>query len=115
MEKEKEERGKEVMSMRNAKDELFKHLIDKSPVKWIEIEFKTGYGENEKKIFEGDFNDVIDGLDFEYDASFGLQWLYGTIWYEDGTWSKRKEYDGSEWWEHHKCPSLPNGYYKREN
>jgi len=47
-------------------------------------------------------------LDIEYDAGYGGQRLYGTIWYKDGTWSDRGEYDGSEWWVYQKAPDLPD-------
>lgn len=30
-----------------------------------------------------------------------------TIWYDDGSWSERGEYDGSEWWERKTCPEIP--------
>lgn len=60
---------------------------------------------------------LITFLDREYNDGYGGQELYGTIWYQDGTWSTRGEYDGSEWWQHHTCPPLPskmpdNGAYK---
>lgn len=43
----------------------------------------------------------------DYDSGYGTQYLYGTIWYTDGSWSKRQEYDGCEWWEHFSCPEIP--------
>jgi hypothetical protein len=46
------------------------------------------------------WNSILNWLDFDYDSGFGGQVLEGNIWYNDGTWSKRGEYDGSEWWEH---------------
>lgn len=49
----------------------------------------------------------LRSLNFEYDNGYGGQELYGTIWYDDGSWSERGEYDGSEWWEHKKCPEYP--------
>ena len=41
-------------------------------------------------------------------SGYGGQELFGTIWYEDGTWSDRGEYDGSEWWNYNKCPDIPD-------
>ena len=55
-----------------------------------------------------EYNAFIESLDFEYDNGYGGQELFGTIWYTDGTWSDRGEYDGSEWWEHHECPTIPD-------
>lgn len=48
-----------------------------------------GFTEEEKKQF-------MESLNFEYDAGYGSQKLFGTIWYDDGTFSERSEYDGSE-------------------
>lgn len=53
-----------------------------------------------------DFAEFLKKLDYEYDSGYGGQNLYGTIWYEDGTWSSRGEYDGSEWWEFNQCPEI---------
>jgi len=54
-----------------------------------------------------EFDQFLQSLDFEYDSGYGGQKLYGNIWYNDGTWSDRGEYDGSEWWEHQSCPPIP--------
>lgn len=49
----------------------------------------------------------LNQIDFEYEDNFGSQMLYGTIWFEDGTWVIREEYDGSEWWKHVTKPAIP--------
>lgn len=54
-----------------------------------------------------DLEDFLEKIDFEYDDGYGGQELYGTIWYIDGTWSSRVEYDGSEWWNYYSCPNIP--------
>jgi len=66
----------------------------------IVIRLLDQYGGDEYLAF-------LKALDFEYDNGFGGQELYGTIWFTDGTWAERGEYDGSEWWEHHKKPNIP--------
>jgi hypothetical protein len=33
------------------------------------------------------------------------------IWFKDGSWATRGEYDGSEWWEYHKLPQVPTYLY----
>ena len=53
-------------------------------------------------------------LDFTYDDGFGGQQLDGQIWFKDGTWADRGEYDGSEWWQYHKCPQVPTFLYPFE-
>lgn len=30
------------------------------------------------------------------------------IWFKDGTWGERYEYDGAECWEYKKCPPVPD-------
>jgi hypothetical protein len=56
---------------------------------------------------EVDLNRFLAELDFEYDHSFGGQRLFGLIWFTDGSWMERGEYDGSEWWEYKKMPRIP--------
>lgn len=49
----------------------------------------------------------LQSLDFNYDDGYGLQKIEGNIWYQDGTWSDRGEYDGSEWWQYQSVPEIP--------
>ena len=46
-------------------------------------------------------------LDRNYDSGYGSQCLFGTLWFADGSWATRGEYDGSEWWTINKLPKLP--------
>ena len=46
-------------------------------------------------------------MNFEYDSGYGTMELSGTIWLKDGTWLTRGEYDGSEWWDYHSLPEMP--------
>jgi len=62
---------------------------------------KVGYTQEE-------FEEFKSSLDFMYDSGFGGQEIFGTIWFEDGTWCTRGKYDGSEWWEHHCLPDIPD-------
>ena len=56
-----------------------------------------------------DYVEFLDKLNFEYDAGYGGQELYGIVWLiEEGTWLERGEYDGSEWWDYKRCPQIPN-------
>lgn len=59
-----------------------------------------------------DLTTFLGAIDFEYDSGFGSQELFGTIWYTDRTWSDRREYDGSEWWEHQERPEIPQELHK---
>lgn len=60
-----------------------------------------------------DFNKFLAEINFDYDGGFGWQELFGHIWYADGTWSERKEYDGSEWWDYKSCPPIPTNLAQR--
>lgn len=97
---------------RNAKEELVRAIKDEAikcaiiredpddhdkPKEWF---LRVGYTEKEMTEF-------LNSLDFSYDAGYGGQELFGTVWLKDGTWLSRGEYDGSEWWEHNKLPEIP--------
>ena len=94
----------------NAKEEFISH-VNARPVLCAKIHgdygdpavfnLTTGWGVE-------DWSKFLSSLDFEYDAGYGGQNLFGTIWYQDGTWSDRGEYDGSEWWDYHYCPNIPS-------
>ena len=90
----------------NAKEELIEHVADKE-VTFVSIVF-TKYNINditsELIVIKGKLEEVLPLLDFEYNNGYGGQELFGYIWYTDGTWSERGEYDGSEWWEYKKSP-----------
>lgn len=87
----------------NAKKELLKH-IESREVEYILVKYYENY--EDTKEYKGNLSDVIDLLDFNYYSGFGRQELDGLIWYTDGSWSERGEYDGSEWWTHKKRPEI---------
>ena len=55
-----------------------------------------------------DIDKALAPLDKEYDPGFGRQYLFGTIWFTKGIWADRHEYDGSERWDIHVYPNLPD-------
>jgi hypothetical protein len=65
------------------------------------IHLPVGFTKDEYALF-------LHNIDFMYDAGYGGQEVCGTIWYQDGTWSERAEYDGSEWWVYKSCPNIPD-------
>lgn len=98
----------------NARAELLQVLKDKAPMLCATISHEGySYGEKLPAIMlavgynQEDYNTFLKALNFEYDNGFGGQELYGTVWLTDGTWLSRGEYDGSEWWDHHVCPVIP--------
>ena len=90
--------------MVNAKEELLNEVGDKQ-VELVRILYNPDYRTAGKRI-EGTLATVLPELDFTYDGGYGTQELFGFIWYTDGTWSERGEYDGSEWWSHKTAPPI---------
>lgn len=99
----------------NAKQEFIEHVGTKE-VQAVIVMYELSYSEPLKKIVlpkgfnKDNYNEFLEHLNFDYDDGFGGQELEGTIWYTDGTWSSRGEYDGSEWWEYHKRPDFSEEY-----
>jgi hypothetical protein len=100
----------------NAKNEIIEHShAVKQHVKCAQITLFTGWEQDSNSAefnlpvgySDQDLEDFLNKLDFDYDSGFGTQYLYGNIWYTDGTWSERYEYDGSECWIHKSCPPIP--------
>lgn len=54
------------------------------------------------------YEDLFESLNFEYDPGYGIQHLYGTVWFTNGVWATRSEYDGSEGWKLNRYPELPD-------
>lgn len=100
------------MGRRNAKGEFLNHVSDRV-VLCAQIQGGDDYDDNPSQFnlttgwTNEDWNKFLSYLDFEYDSGYGGQNLFGIIWYVDGTWSSRGEYDGSEWWDYNQCPQIP--------
>lgn len=97
--------------MENARQEFIEH-VEQREIKCVTIKLEPWNDDSINRILPIGYNDsqfevFLNSLDFSYDAGYGGQELYGTIWYKDGTWSERGEYDGSEWWAHKSCPEIP--------
>lgn len=99
----------------NCKGEFIEHTYGKSLL-CARIRYGCDYCDEEYKrntILKTNFSCTdlqmfLQAIDYEYDNGFGGQLVFGTIWYTDGTWSERGEYDGSEWWEYKSCPLIPD-------
>ena len=98
----------------NAKDEFLEHLskrkliLKSSIIKIINCYEPTNnviFILNENYTFN-DYDNFLSCLNFNYDDGFDSQKLDGCILYDDGTWSDRDEYDGSEWWDYKYCPTI---------
>jgi hypothetical protein len=91
-----------MSDMKNAKNELLEHVKGRD-VEFVSIAFRGNYADAPTRI-KGTLDEVLPLLNFEYDSGYGGQELFGYIWYTDGTWSDRGEYDGSGWWQHQQRP-----------
>lgn len=101
----------------NARLEFISHIQNKE-VLCLEITYVyDGESDEESKVKRfhltkgytiEEYNDLLKSLDFEYDSGYGSQELFGNIWYKDGTWSDRYEYDGSECWDYQSSPDIPD-------
>jgi hypothetical protein len=93
----------------NAKQEFIEH-VDERNVLCATVKFESFMVPSRKYFLPqgGNLQEFLDQLNFDYDDGYGRQNLFGTIWYEDGSYSERREYDGSEWWEHYEVPEIPH-------
>ena len=108
------------MSKLNARKEFEDHVREVSSVKcailsWGDPNCSWRDVDVERVLLypgftDQDYNEFLSRINTNYDCGLGGQELYGTIWYTDGTWSDRREYDGSEWWEHQSCPAYPEEF-----
>ena len=99
--------------MINARSEFIEHVLGKT-VMCARI-LKEDFTEEKQEIAtlqvgfnEAEYRAFLDKLNFEYDDGYGTQELLGNIWYRNGTWSERYEYDGSEEWKYKQCPQIPS-------
>jgi hypothetical protein len=116
--------------MINAKEELVnvldgitkKHSVSVKCA-WVtkqRYEFK-GQGEHPKDAYlpvgfdQYELESFLKNLDFKYDNGFGSQELYGEVWFDDGSWIERDEYDGSECWEYKRTPEIPANLLPSDN
>lgn len=107
--------------MENAKKEFLERIENKPKVlcAWVGMNQTYDYDDEGKskyrRLFElktnytnEDLNSFLELLNFDYDDGYGGQELYGYVWFEDGSWLERGEYDGSEWWDYKKVANIPN-------
>jgi hypothetical protein len=103
--------------MQNAKDELLKHIGNKT-IKCAYILYGDDYYDTDEpdprkhiilkvKHTPKEWEEFLKELNFMYDSGYGGQELFGNIWYTNNNWSERGEYDGAEWWEYKELPEIP--------
>lgn len=106
-----------MRGLTNARDEFITHIRDRT-VKCAtlgeeEDSYRLEEGQKAQRVLlpigytPEQYEQFLQQLNLGYDSGYGGQNLFGTIWYTDGSWSERGEYDGSEWWEHKQMPVIP--------
>ena len=105
--------------MKNAKEEFLQHAANRA-VKCAEISIfddvtyePNGVAGLPVDYTQDELDAFLKAIDIKYNNGYGTQELFGVIWYMDGTYSTRWEYDGSEGWEHHQCPVIPEKLIKQ--
>ena len=104
--------------MINAKKELVEDIEDITKkhsvsVKCAWVKYTEDYSGNGKHTYlpagfsADEFADFLKEIDFDYDDGYGCQELFGNVWFDDGSWLDRGEYDGAEWWSYRRIPEIP--------
>lgn len=99
----------------NAKQELLNIIV---PENLTILKIEITYNHADYDISCDNYNTIIKGittlddLDFDYNAGFGTQELFGVVYCKDSNnhpvWLTRGEYDGREWWEINTIPDFYN-------
>lgn len=53
------------------------------------------------------YSEFLNLMEFEYDDTMDEQMIFGTIWFDDDSWSARDGPYDSDWWVHHRVPPIP--------
>jgi hypothetical protein len=118
------------MTMQNARDELLRVLanleIEPSAIRCASIKYNVENPDAESwdeyvmvpvvlplEHSPEEAEAFLQALDFEYYSGHGAQNLFGTVWLTFGRWLERGEYDGSEWWDVHAYPDIPESLQRR--
>lgn len=79
------------------KKELIAHIGDRA-VSRVRIEFERYGADEDVLLIEGRMDHVLAILDVTEALDLSGDMVGGYIWYEDGSWSVRKEHEGKTWW-----------------
>lgn len=114
-----EEIGKNELDIRCALISLYFDFFDDDEARRFDED-----EESDRKLIiltenydQSDLIDFFHNLDVDYSDGFGGQELFGKVFFTDGSWLERGEYDGSEWWEYKKSeiPELCRTGMKKES
>lgn len=99
--------------MINAKEEFIGFVRDRKLVcATVSFEFWEGDIQSFKTHLKcnytpEEYEEFLNKLDINYHDGYGSQHMFGTVWFLDGTWADRCDYDGAEWWEIRQRPEIP--------
>lgn len=101
--------------MENAQQELLRHIVEvNKDIRCIHIRHEPDWDESTHEnrylpinYTQEQYYEFLEDLNLNYENGYGTQHLFGYIWFKDGTWSERYEYDGSEYWVHKSTPEIP--------
>lgn len=95
----------------NAKQELL-DIITSRNLTILKIEITYTHTNWDDNTIITKYITTLNDLDFDYDAGFGIQELFGVVYCKDSNnspvWLTRGEYDGSEWWDINTIPEFYN-------
>lgn len=99
--------------MMNAKTEFLLECKGKTLI-CAELTFGRDYRPDDQNTFylkkgytSEQYKKFLSDIDQQYDDGYGSQELYGLIWFKNGIWSERHEYDGFECWVGKQYPKIP--------
>ena len=100
---------KEFLSLFNGREVKCAYLSNGKDEDWYTIDEDNPFKEYILKVdySKEDYKQFLESIDFEYDNGYGSQELFGLVWFKDGTWAERYEYDGAESWIIESCPTIP--------
>jgi hypothetical protein len=89
----------------NAKQEFLDFIKEKPAVKCAWVEYSPSFTSEEKRYIlnpdytRKEFEELLNCLDFDYNAGHKIYpCIFGVIFFSDGTWAERDEYEGAEKW-----------------
>lgn len=91
-----------------------KHGKSPSDIVWIDIWITECYSDSIHYVLtpnhtEKELKAFLEAsFELNYNNSYGARELDGCVFFTDGSWLERNDYDGLEWWEHKTVPSFEN-------
>ena len=100
----------------NAKEEFLREVKEYGLPVCAKIGIEHNWGSNvdykvlKHNYIEEEYNEFLESINVTYDSGYGTQECFGVILFKD-SYSDRYEYDGSEYWDNHKMPTIEEVEY----